>query len=552
MRREETNCLQCRGPMVPGFKSLVSACCALALLAAFPAAAGEAAGEAPPVTVEPAKAVDTSKPDHVVGKGTPDSVTAEALEKALAKGGIIVFNTGGQPATITVTKMLVLPVNTKPAVIDGAGLITLDGAEKSRIIQKAWKTELTVQRLRFINARTPDSGAAINIENWDGRLSVIDCQFENCKTTSPGPDIGGGAMRATGQKHFLISGCTFNNCEGSNGGADRGPNGKGGIGGAIYMDGCSQNADKPQLVVSDCLFQNSHANDHGGAIFAFTRPEVESLSVFNACIFDTSTVSPPKDQGLGFAGAIYSQDGKCFVTNCTFSNNNCPSLGGSVFIATDHTVRIANCEFYENKGGNKDPGAIAGAKGNQLENVSFKKQPQSPAITFLGRMPGPQKKQEAAGDTAKTDTKAKTEAKPAPEPKKVVKQASPETQKAWAEKLKARVQAAIAAKRYPSFTLHKPPSQITVRSLDNKDDMQVTMEAGLQTTMNWAKLDTPDHKSLALWLAAKEDTPQDHALAAFYLLLDDATEKAQEHMGKAGEFEKEVRGAFAPSGAAGR
>jgi hypothetical protein len=537
------------------------------------ACAGE--GETPPVTAEPAKPVEIAKAEHVIGSGTPDSVTAAALEKALAKGGTIVFNTGGQPATVLVTKTLILPVSTKPTVIDGGGLVTLDGGEKCRIIQKAWKTELTVQRLRFINARVDTSGAAINVENWDGRLSVIDCQFENCKTTSPGPDIGGGAMRATGQKHFLISGCTFNNCEGSNGGAicslgsqlsviacsftnntafgtgggaDRGPNGKGGIGGAIYMDGCSQNAEKPHLIVSDCFFQKNHANDHAGAIFGFTRPEVLSTSVFNACVFDTCTVSQPKDQGLGFAGAIYSQDGDCYVTNCSFSNNNCPALGGSLFVSTSHTVKVANCEFYDNKGRNSDPGAICGAKANQMQNVSFKKLAQSPAVTFLGRMPGQPAKADAsaaAKSDSKPDAKGKSDVKLTADTKKPAKQASAETQKAWLDKLQARVKAVLAAKQYPSFMLKRPPSQVTIRSLDDQGDMQVIIDPGLQTNMKWAKLEQQDHQNLALWLATKADTAEDHALAAFYLLLADATEKAEEQLGKAGALEKEVRESFA-------
>jgi len=379
-------------------------------------------GVTPPIVVEPAPLVETVKDLQVIGNGSPESVTEGALAQAVSRGGFITFNTGGAPTKLRITKTLYLPVNTKPTVIDGRNLVTLDGGEKTQILKKAWKTELTVQRLKFINARAEKSGAAIEVENWDGRLSVIDCQFVNCKTTSAGPDIGGGAIRATGQKHFLVSGCTFTDCAGSNGGAlcslgcqltivhcrftnctafgtgggaDRGPKGKGGIGGAVYMDGCSQNADKPQLVVSDCLFLKSHAGDHGGAIFAFTYADSHSTSVFNACIFDGSTVAEPKDQGLGFAGAVYSQDCDLYVTNCTFSNNQAPKIGGALFVATPRTVQIANCEFYGNKGGMGDAKGCSLPGQAKVEQVSATRLPKSPAQIYLGRMPGPPAEKES-------------------------------------------------------------------------------------------------------------------------------------------------------------
>jgi len=145
-----------------------------------------------------------------------------------------------------------------------------------------------------------------------------------------------------------------------------------------------------------------------------------------------------------------------------------------------------------------------------------------------------------AANSGKTPAGAAPKAAPPPPKPK----ASVDTVRAWTEKLRARVKALVADKHFPSFTTHRPPSQLTIRSLDDKGDMQVTIDPGLQTTMKWSKLEPQDHQSLALALAGKEDTPEDHALAAFYLLLAENVEKARDHLGKAGAAGKEVEAAF--------
>jgi hypothetical protein len=62
----------------------------------------------------------------VVGTGTPASCTPAALVAAVTTGGQITFNCGAAPHTIVVTSTLSLPNN---AVLDGGGLITLDGTD---------------------------------------------------------------------------------------------------------------------------------------------------------------------------------------------------------------------------------------------------------------------------------------------------------------------------------------------------------------------------------------------------------------------------------------
>jgi len=54
-----------------------------------------------------AAAEDVSRPDHVVGTGTPASCTVDALAAAVRGGGVTTFNCGPSPITITLDRTLV-------------------------------------------------------------------------------------------------------------------------------------------------------------------------------------------------------------------------------------------------------------------------------------------------------------------------------------------------------------------------------------------------------------------------------------------------------------
>lgn len=335
------------------------------------AGGGSVSPPADPGPLAPLPLVDTSMPDTVIDTTQPAAAVRTQLQNALTAGGVIVFNNAG-PYTLTLTAELSLP-DLQSAVIDGGGTVTLSGGNAVRILSKAWRTHLTVQRLAFVDARAAQSGAAINEVNWDGSMTAIQCTFTNCRTTSPGPDIGGGAMRMTGQRTFRISECTFTDCDGSNGGAvnslgcqltiiastftdcdafgtgggaDQGPTGQGGIGGAIYVDGVSQNAVQPRLDVSGCTFTDNTANDHGGAVFAYTIAGTGSQTVFDTCTFDNNRVL--LGTAVGFGGAIYQQENAFAVRRSTFVSNDATDSGGALW-SSCAAGEIANCSFQGNR-----------------------------------------------------------------------------------------------------------------------------------------------------------------------------------------------------------
>src|SRR5215831_5264117 len=80
------------------------------------------------------RAVSTSHPNHVIGRGTPAGCTSAAVVKAVAAGGIITFNCGPKPVTITMTATAKVVNTSHEVVLDGGGKVTLNGAGKTRIL----------------------------------------------------------------------------------------------------------------------------------------------------------------------------------------------------------------------------------------------------------------------------------------------------------------------------------------------------------------------------------------------------------------------------------
>jgi hypothetical protein len=76
-----------------------------------------------------------SSPDRVVGTGTPESCTGEAFIEAVARGGKIAFNCGPDPVVITLDRPAkVFNDAADDVVIDGGGLVTLSGGDRTRIL----------------------------------------------------------------------------------------------------------------------------------------------------------------------------------------------------------------------------------------------------------------------------------------------------------------------------------------------------------------------------------------------------------------------------------
>ena len=303
---------------------------------------GPAAGTVQPPFGLPAGAglADSSSPRTVVGTGTPESCTGDAFIAAVAAGGVITFDCGPNPVTITLDRPAKIFNDTGPEiVIDGGGKVTLSGAGRTRILYmntcdqaQHWTTDhcqdqdhprLTVQNLTFIDASSKheteyDGGGAI----WarGGRLRIVKSRFFNNVCADTGPDVGGAAVRAFSQfngEPLYVVDSTFGGAEG-------------------YGNTCSNGGGISSIGVSwtvlNSVFSHNHAIGNGG----------------NPAQADTP--------GGGSGGAIYNDGNEMTLTVCgtLIHDNDVVQHGSAIFfVSNNHTgdVRIDRSTITHNTGG---------------------------------------------------------------------------------------------------------------------------------------------------------------------------------------------------------
>jgi hypothetical protein len=278
---------------------------------------------------------DASNPTTVVGDGSPQSCTGDAVIEAVAGGGVITFDCGPDPVVITLDRPAKIFNDTGPEiVIDGGGKVTLSGAGNHRILYmntcdeaQHWTTShcdnqdhprLTVQNITFIDASSKneddyEGGGAIWVRG--GRFRILNSRFFNNVCTDTGPDLGGAAIRVTSQfddlpvyvvnttfggSPDLGGGCSngggissigvswtiinslfsHNRAVGNGGNpAESGPGG--GSGGAIYNDGQTMT-----LSLCGTRIEHNEVNTHGSAIFFVTNNHQGDIRIERSVITD--------------------------------------------------------------------------------------------------------------------------------------------------------------------------------------------------------------------------------------------------------------------------
>jgi hypothetical protein len=267
-----------------------------------------------------AKTEDVSSPRTVVGNGTKESCTGAAFVAAVAKGGVITFDCGPDPVTITLTETAKIVNDTGPKiVIDGGGKVTLSGGGKVRILYQntcdqaqKWTTpncddqdhpQLTVQNLTFVdgNAKGLDPGGGGAIFVRGGRFKIVSSRFFHNVCDDAGPDVGGGAVRVLDQYR-----------------------------------------DQPVYVVKSTFGgapELGNVGSNGGALSSIgvSYTIIDSLLSFNRAIGNGANPAKSGTPGGGSGGAIYN-DGNTFkLTLCgtEISDNTCNEGGSAIFFVSN-------------------------------------------------------------------------------------------------------------------------------------------------------------------------------------------------------------------------
>jgi len=350
------------GASIASVRRAIGLAAFVAVLTAMPATAapsfGNPKGHFP---VPPAgRAVGTAHPDHVIGDGTPAGCTSAAVVRAVAAGGVITFDCGPGPVTITMRSTARVNKTTHRIVLDGGGLVTLSGGGERRILYSdtcagKWSTDdcvdqpypqVVVQHITFedgydgthqatctVNAPRcwyggVDGGGGIYVEG--GQFKAVDARFVHNRCYAYGPDLGGGAIRALAQyrnRPVYITDDTFEGGRCSNGGAlssisvqwdildsefvdnravgwganpaSSGTRG-GGSGGAVYLDGKNDN-----VLIAGTVMSGSRAREGGGAVFDVVDVGWGALKLDESHLDDNTS-----GEFQTFPGIYYDLDGK--------------------------------------------------------------------------------------------------------------------------------------------------------------------------------------------------------------------------------------------------
>jgi hypothetical protein len=283
---------------------------------------------------------DVSNPTSVVGNGTRASCTSRAVVDAVAKGGVITFDCGPDPVTITLEQTAKIFNDKGPRiVIDGGGRVTLSGGGSRRILymntcdrNQVWTTStcndqdhprLTLQNITFVDGNSKgeteyDGGGAVWVRG--GRLKIINARFMNNVCADTGPDVGGAGVRVF-----------------------------------------DQHQDQPVYVVNSTFggaagFGNTCANGGGVSSIGVSWTIINSLFSHNRAIGRGGNPAESGTPGGGSGGAIYNDGLRMTLRLCgtRIEQNDVVQHGSAIFFVTnDHTgnIVIERSVITDNTGG---------------------------------------------------------------------------------------------------------------------------------------------------------------------------------------------------------
>jgi predicted outer membrane repeat protein len=283
----------------------------------------------------------------VVGTGTADSCTAQALDKALAGGGRVTFKCGPTPVTIVPTSNKIITRNTK---IDGGGLITISGAGETGVFAVPPKVSLILANLTVADGYA-DLGAGLYNE---GKVKITNVTFSDNNA-----NYDGGAIYNRGVLTVTNSTFSDNSAPG---------------GGGIYNQG--------PMKVSNTTFSGNYATGVGGGIASFVGTVMVDCSTFSdnsavyfgGGIYNQSTFTLVNstiwgNEADGIGGGVAAVGGSLTMTNTTLAGNNAGNSAGGLFTADasfGSAPILQNTIVADNTGGN-----CSGAIGDGGNNLQF-------------------------------------------------------------------------------------------------------------------------------------------------------------------------------------
>lgn len=247
----------------------------------------------------------------VVGTGTPASCTQSALDNAIQGGGLVTFNCGANPVTITLGFTEPIQAST---TMDGANKITIK-APNLYHFQVYVNQTFILKNMVLTAGSSPNAGA---IENY-GTFKAINVTFTGNKSANLGGAIYNQGTLNIKKSHFTNNRATND-------------------GGAIYNDSGS-------VKIKSSSFQNNKSKHSGGAVAnsdgdlvivgstltANTSPD--GGAVWTSAI-STNTISKSTiNANHATSGAGIKNYGGIQIVASTFSGNIAVADGGGIYQA---------------------------------------------------------------------------------------------------------------------------------------------------------------------------------------------------------------------------
>lgn len=276
----------------------------------------------------------------VVGDGTPGSCTKAAIDAALQGGGLITFNCGPNPLVIAAG-----PHNiTADTIIDGGGLITLDGEETRRLlVVLGLGPRLTVRNITLARGLSTFAGGAIFSSN---DVEVANSVFIGNRVTND----GGGAI-GVGLGQLTVESSRFHgNRASSGGGAISLSSGKLTVRNSVFEMNEGHDGGAIRVVDSDTSVESSYfldnSGENGGGINVRTNLEPDSANLAQILVYGSTF----EENMAAFGAAIAEQaNGNAVITisNSTFFGNNGYTVGSTI-VEAERALAINYSTFTAN------------------------------------------------------------------------------------------------------------------------------------------------------------------------------------------------------------
>jgi hypothetical protein len=320
----------------------------------------------------------------VVGDGTPASCTSNALSAALTGGGTVTFNCGPNPVTILTDTYVI----DGTVVVDGGGLVTLDGEDLRQVFLVQAGGDLTLRDLVLANGDVSvgNGGALANygvltlervtvrdsqallgygggIYN-QGRLVLVDSQVLG--NVSGSGYAGGGIDNANGV--VLIDNSRLEgNYADYGGGIDsvgtltvtnstlQSNVARAGLGGGFDIGGT--------IFISNTRLVQNFAENGGGGV---NLTGAGSLVIENSALISNTTNQ--YNPNLSYGGGIYTS-GAISLQEVTL-RGNVSAYGGGIYSAAGQ-VNLQGSTLQGNAARFGGGGILQGGSGLSVENTTF-------------------------------------------------------------------------------------------------------------------------------------------------------------------------------------